>query len=310
MIAKRADKKWFSVLKKILYIASLLMPIYYIIKYTVGIEVHEINISYRPCLFSLALIILAFLIRLWTWNYLTLQFGVKISLLDSGKSYFMSQLAKYVPGKVGIFVIRMQAYRAFPPRTVITSMFIEYIIGIMAACQIVLLSLIFTNLVLPSYIRILALVCFGVLLLVLYPSIFSFLLDRIMRVFKRDQIRPIPSFPTIINSLFLFFASNILNGIAFFIMFKSMNNSVLIGDLPLIVGVYYGASLAGLVAFFAPAGLGVREGVLFLVLPLLFASNNTEVILSALIMRILIILSEYLLMGVFTSLKNRSKTKQ
>jgi len=310
VIAKRTDKKWFSVLKKTLYVASLVMPIFYIVKHLMNININAITLSYSSYLLGLLLIMFALLTRLWTWNYLTMQFGVKISLLDSGKSYFMSQLAKYVPGKVGIFVIRIQAYSAFPQRTMITSMFIEYIIGIMAACQIVLLSLIFTNLVLPSYIRILALVCFGVLLLVLYPSIFSFLLDRIMIVFKREQIRPIPSFQTIIKTLLLFFTSNIFNGIAFFAVFKSMNNSVSIADLPLIVGVYYGASLAGLVAFFAPAGLGVREGVLFLVLPLLFASNNTEIILVALVMRILIILSEYLLMGVFTSLKKRSKTTQ
>jgi len=39
------------------------------------------------------------------------------------------------------------------------------------------------------------------------------------------------------------------------------------------IGIYYAASLAGIAALFAPAGLGVREGIIFLILPTIIAKG-------------------------------------
>ncbi len=54
--------------------------------------------------------------------------------------------------------------------------------------------------------------------------------------------------------------TNFLFGVAFALIVLSVGD-VAVEDFPLLVGGYNLAAVAGIVAFFAPAGLGVREGV-------------------------------------------------
>jgi hypothetical protein len=58
-----------------------------------------------------------------------------------------------------------------------------------------------------------------------------------------------------------YLAMNLLLGLAFVLIVLSVGD-IDSGDLPLLVGGYNLAGVIGIVAFFAPAGLGVREGVL------------------------------------------------
>jgi uncharacterized membrane protein YbhN (UPF0104 family) len=55
--------------------------------------------------------------------------------------------------------------------------------------------------------------------------------------------------------------TNLVLGAAFVLIVLSVGD-IDAGDLPLLVGGYNLAGVIGIVAFFAPAGLGVREGVL------------------------------------------------
>ncbi|MEN8208869.1 MAG: hypothetical protein ABFR50_06430, partial [Candidatus Fermentibacteria bacterium] len=64
-----------------------------------------------------------------------------------------------------------------------------------------------------------------------------------------------------------------------------------------ITGIYSIAGLIGLAAFFAPSGIGIREGVLFLVLPA-FIPGPT-VIVGVIAIRLLTTAAELLLAGVF-----------
>ena len=61
--------------------------------------------------------------------------------------------------------------------------------------------------------------------------------------------------------------------------------------------------LAGMLAVFAPGGLGVREGILMLILPLLVPRESA--IIAALLLRLVMIAAELSLAGVSSALAAR-----
>jgi len=65
----------------------------------------------------------------------------------------------------------------------------------------------------------------------------------------------------------------------------------------IITGTYEVAGLIGIAAVFAPSGIGVREGVLFLVLPAFIPMP--AVIIGTIVMRLIATFTELFLAGVF-----------
>jgi len=75
-----------------------------------------------------------------------------------------------------------------------------------------------------------------------------------------------------------------------------------------ITGVYYAAALIGVAAIFAPAGIGVREGIVFLVLPALIA--KPAVIYATVLTRVIITLIEIFLAVFFVALDHITSGKK
>ena len=101
--------------------------------------------------------------------------------------------------------------------------------------------------------------------------------------------------------------TNFLLGVAFVLIVWSLSD-IAWGDIPLLVGGYNLAGVVGLVAFFAPAGLGVREGILAGFLTSIVASPVAASV--AVFLRVLTIVADILFVGlmeVMTSISRRAE---
>jgi len=203
------------------------------------------------------------LIALWRLLLKTIS-GTPLSYKLSYRFSALSNLGKYVPGKVWavlgmVYFLKREGY---PASTAVATT------GLHQAYTIVA-GLLFVSAVLGTELwgRLpLVSVCVGLALgvIVIYPPVFSYLLNRGLALFKRDPVPYTMSFPRAFALLIAYVAAWILYGTSFWCMLKGIG----IDHPPfwMMVASSSAAYLLGFLAIFAPGGIGVREGVLLVLI--------------------------------------------
>jgi hypothetical protein len=208
----------------------------------------------------------SYIIQVWAWYLITVKLGIAISFGETLKSWFYSQLGKYLPGKVWLLLGRFYLYgsKGKSKKAISVALYFETVIGVVAAGVLFLATLILFEEARPFYsgkevwwlIFPLALA-----FLSLYPPILEKILNLILRRFKREPVSVSISYPEILWVLFISLLAWIMGGAAFYLftnaVFAIPSNYILF-----LTGSLAFACFLGLVAIFAPSGLGVREGVL------------------------------------------------
>jgi len=170
----------------------------------------------------------------------------------------------------------------------------ELIAAIAAALVLALIGLAFSPVSFPSYLRWTALIMVIPIFVVLYPPILKSLTNWFLRLVKKEELDRFPRFRDNLTLVGLYTLPGFLHGLGLFSVLNSLYTLSFKHYLT-ITGSYYAASLAGLVALFAPGGLGVREAILFLVLPFLVPKEIA--IASAVVIRLVTIVGEIILAG-------------
>ncbi len=241
------------------------------------------------------------------WQFLTRSFGLHAPPIRAGKAFFLSQLGKYIPGKVGLVLVRLDAYRGYSRKTVALATGVEYIASFTSACVMVLLGTLLMDIPLPSYVRWLALGILILLLTALYPPLLKTLSNRFFRLLKRDPIEEFPPYGKMLSFVGMYVIVGLFYGLSLFLVLNSLS-PVGIEHFFAVTGTFWAAALIGIAAIFAPSGIGVREGVLLLVLPA-FVPEPT-VIVGTILSRLVFTAAELALAGVFSVLeKLNSGTK-
>lgn len=145
----------------------------------------------------------------------------------------------------------------------------------------------------------------AIALVILYPPIFEQLLNRGLRLMKRDPVILRISFLHAITLYAGYTVAWVIYGTGFWLMSKGLG--IPAGSFWPVVASYGGAYLVGFLALFAPGGLGVREGMLAVMLgPYLPAGlPATVAVLSRLWMTLIELVG--LLPLVFIGKSNKSK---
>lgn len=112
------------------------------------------------------------------------------------------------------------------------------------------------------------------------PRVFEFLLNIALRIFRRPKVdrELMPSGMTIVWSALLYLGGAIIAGVSYYLISAALYPSIEPKDVIFIVGATSLASAASMLAVFAPGGLGVREGVLGLLLALVVPGEIALVI--------------------------------
>jgi hypothetical protein len=225
-------------------------------------------------LLSSLLLFLAYGIFYLLWKFLLSAFGEEIPFLPGFRIWFLSQLGKYVPGKVWGMVGRVFLLHERGVGIKAGSLSIGYEVILMT-----LASLIFTLLTLPFWgaeavhsffpvdISQWYFILGGILLLlgILYPGLWGWTGNAVQWITGKTSVKiiPFPKYGWLLGMTGCYVVLWALVGLSFCLFILSLTE-VPVSRFPMMAGIFVFSWTAGSIAVFAPAGLGVREGLLVL----------------------------------------------
>lgn len=233
------------------------------------------DIDVQPALLLLSGLLLAGAILLYSvvWAGLISHFAGRepLPLGRLAKVFLYSWMGRYVPGKVAYPVGRFFLGRSlgFSPAALIRSLAYENVLLLVAAFALASVTLVPSLAtewasVLP-YLALPVLAVGGVM--ALHPRVLRWALRFVLQRLGREpaDVDWLLSPRQLAKVLALYMGALCLSGVGFYLLILSLT-SYSPRYLPLAVGVFALAGIIGMISVFAPAGIGVREGVLVAVL--------------------------------------------
>lgn len=265
-------------------------------------EVKDTPFTLKMFPFALATLIFAFsyFIQVWAWYLITLKLGIAIPLSETLESWFYSQLGKYLPGKVWILLGRFYFYesKGKSKKEISIALYLEIITMIMAAGLLFLAALLFFKeeklfysgrqfwWLIPPFV---------LAFILLHPRVLQRILNWTLIQFRREPISLSISYPDVLWVLLICILSWIVGGMGFYLFVQS-TFPVSTSYVLFLAGALAFSSTLGLVAVFAPSGLGVREGTLVYMLS--FIMPGSVAVIISILTRIWMTLIEIGLIGV------------
>jgi uncharacterized membrane protein YbhN (UPF0104 family) len=172
-----------------------------------------------------------------------------------------SILARYVPGNVFMFVGRawMSHSQGLSVERVSAAMVYEQAIGVCSA--LLAIAVLFPFWEYRPGLTALSLLAIPVLVAVMHPRVFGPLAGRVLRLFHRPPLDVTMGFGAVLTILVLFMVDWMIAGAGAWLLARAITG-LAIDALPLCIVAYALAYVAGMIAFFIPSGIGVREAVL------------------------------------------------
>ena len=253
-----------------------------------------------PLLLSTLLFAFSYFIQIWAWYLITLRLKIALSPSETLESWFYSQLGKYLPGKIWLLLSRFYFYESKGKSrgNISVALYLEMVTMIVAAGLIFLAVLIFHQEIefftsWGQYGWLVLLSLFG--LAFLHPKVLQKILNWVLVRWKREPISLSISYAHILWILFVCILSWIVGGIGFYLFIGSVY-PVASQYILFLTGALAASSMLGLIAIFAPSGLGVREGALVYLLSFVMATPVAVII--SILTRIWMTLIEIGLIGV------------
>jgi uncharacterized membrane protein YbhN (UPF0104 family) len=243
---------------------------------------------------ALASVLAALLATAQLWRLLLASLGSPLSARAAARILFVGQLGKYLPGSLWPVVAQMElgrSYRVPRARSASTSILL-LLLALISGLLTALLALPFAAGPLPYR---WALLAAPFLLAMLHPRILNRILARLLRMARQPALDTPLTAGTLARALAWAFGSWLCYGLQIWIL------AVRLGAPPgrtaaLAVGGFAFAWSAGFLVVFAPAGAGVRDVLLLLLLsPVLGIPAATAV---ALVSRLLLTAADVLTAGI------------
>jgi uncharacterized membrane protein YbhN (UPF0104 family) len=177
-----------------------------------------------------------------------------------------TQIGKYVPGKIWYMVGRVYVgtKENIDGKRLAVSMVLETCLLLISSSIIFLLSTIISG----NYSTLYVSICIALTVLaiiVLYPPILSRITNFILKLFKKREIQIDISYPQILRISVYFFGLWIAQIIGFYLLISSIY-PISIANIFTLSAAYTLAWIVGFVVVIVPGGLGVREGMMSLLL--------------------------------------------
>jgi len=252
-----------------------------------------------PLILSTLIFAFTYFIQTWVWYLITLKLKIALSPSETLKTWFFSQLGKYLPGKIWLLLGRFYYYesRGKSKKSISVALYFETVTVIIAGGLIFLAALIFHREIRlfyswrhPGWLILLFLLGF----IFLHPRVLQKILNWTLVQLKREPVSLSISYSDILLILFVCIVSWMIGGIGFY-LFVDAVYPVAPRYILFLTGALAISSTLGLIAIFAPSGLGVREGALVYLLSLMMATPVAVII--AVLTRIWMTLIEIGLIG-------------
>ncbi len=242
-------------------------------------------------------------LTIW-WRALALT-GVRIPWFLGMELFFQAQIARYLPGGVwdlvGRFVLGGQA--GVGKRAMAASMGLEMGLQVLSGSLFLLAALMLRAQFAVQTYLLLGVVVFLGALVFLSPPLFSFFVNRGLKLLKKPPLELTLTYQDLFGLFLLRVVGHGLMGLGFYFTVQGLT-SVALAEAPLLITAFVGAWLIGYLAIVFPMGVGVREGALVLLTTgLLPFSVATAAVVGY---RVIIALRDLLAAGIGVILARRS----
>jgi uncharacterized membrane protein YbhN (UPF0104 family) len=263
-------------LRRILSIVIVIIIFYFLISNLIlnwqRIPFAELRFDIGSLFLSYLCLFVYFLIFVAGWKHLIKGLGDSISY---GKAFWIistSQIAKYVPG--GIWYTLGRVYlcttEGMKGQIVFLSVILETCFLMLTNMVLFLVSVAFLpgTPVLSPFISVAIII---VLLIFIYPPILNWFVNIVLKVIKRPLIVLNVSYPSMVLFSLYFVGVWIAQIVGFYFLVNAIY-PLGISHIFSLSAAYTLAWITGFIVLFAPAGLGVREGMMTLMLSTIIAT--------------------------------------
>lgn len=261
--------------------------------------------------FSVIVIFISMIYPVFVWKFLIRSMGEKINTLSALRTWFISNLGRYVPGKVLQFagLVYFARKEGVDGKIAIQSVLYSQITanGLGLLMGLSLLTIKSTSAKFPNSFHV-TLILIAIFLFVLwFPSFFLRSSNYFLTKFNKQTIEQSLSRKHYLIYLLLQIVNWMLMSVSFILLINAYTGLSVTGN-PEVLFILPLSWTIGLIALFAPGGLGVREGAMS------YWLSNFIPIHYALVLpwiyRIMITLTEIILTLIFTlSYKKPVETK-
>ena len=250
---------------RLLQVALVAAAVYFVAAYLVRSwsSIQDFSWSLEPGWMAVsgAAFLLFYLMQAVVWWLVLRGVAVRVSFLTAAATWAKSVPARYIPGTVFMFVGRVWLSHdaGMPADRVTAAMVYEQALGVCSA--LVTVGLLFPFWEYHPGATALALLAIPVIVALLHPRVFAPLAGRALRVLHRPPLEVTLGFGAVVALLAYFVVSWFVAGAGAWALARSLTG-LGVNALPAVVVAYALAYVAGMVAFFIPSGIGVREAVL------------------------------------------------
>ena len=273
-----------------------------------------LNGYYLAAAFTAMLI--AFLMDTYIWQICMNHYlKKKLGFLESIAFLNTSNLFKYIPGRLWAYTVQISLLA----KKDIAKSLVLYVNFVCLLC-VIIVSIIYGLYYLLFYLNIIpmpiSILLFGLLILVDFAfimwntSVINWLIININKFFKREVQQIKIEKWLILYIQFLYLVAWIPTGIAAYFLAKGIGLDIASSDMFALISSMSVSWIIGYIAIFTPGGLGVREGIMFLMLKQF--SNVKNALLLPLATRLIYIIIELLLgiTGILIGMKYGYYTKR
>jgi uncharacterized membrane protein YbhN (UPF0104 family) len=225
--------------------------------------VKDYDWTLRPGWLALSAVafLLFYFMQAVVWWLVLRGVAVRCDLLTAAATWAKSIPARYIPGNVFMFVGRawLSHAQGMPVDRVSAAMVYEQALGVCSA--LVTVGLLFPFWEYHPGATALSLIGIPVIIVLLHPRVFGPLAGRALRVAHRPPLEVTLRFRSVCALLAYFVVSWFVAGVGAWLLARAVTG-LAVDALPLVVVANALAYVVGMVAFFIPSGIGVREAVL------------------------------------------------
>jgi uncharacterized membrane protein YbhN (UPF0104 family) len=265
-------------------------------------QVKDTPFTLQPFPFILSSLIFAFsyFIQVWAWYLITLKLNIAVSYPETIKSWFYSQFGKYLPGKIWLFLGRIYSYesRRKPKKLISVALYFEMVTIVIAGGMIFLAALVLVQETRYFYSgkQLWWLVPLFVLAFAsVHPQVLQKIMNWALTLIRKEPISLSIAYSDVLWILIICIVAWLVGGLGFYLFVDSIY-PVAFQSILFLTGALAISSTLGLIAIFAPSGLGVREGALVYLLSFMMVTPVAVVI--SILTRIWMSLIEIGLIGV------------
>jgi len=240
------------------------------------------------------------------WRFVMGRLGDRASIAAFFRAYISALFGRYVPGKAWLLLIRLRYVEKMGlcRRNCVISTLYETALMIASGLLLSLASFWVFYTAKGSVLLATGAMVIGILIL-FHPRVFYTFFNLVLKKFKKETVPEGARLktPDLLRIILYFFISWAFGGISFYFLMKGIT-PVAWRFLPEVASVFIAANVIGFIAFFAPSGIGVREGMQIILLATIVPKDIA--VLAAILARLLATTTEGILWLALHSMKSSS----